>query len=81
MERVAWTDERMDDLVAGMNRHFDLLHQEIREMRVESRGEFRAVRGELLATQRQMTQIGWTMVGTLAAALVALVATIAVALL
>lgn len=33
MERVAWTDERLDDLAARMDAGFDRVDREIRELR------------------------------------------------
>jgi hypothetical protein len=33
MERVAWTDERLDDLAKGMAAGFERVDQELRDMR------------------------------------------------
>ena len=80
MDRTVWTDERLDDLAANTERSFDLLRQEFRELREENQQEHRAMRADisalrsdLSAWQRQITQIGWAMAGTLIAAVVALV--------
>lgn len=35
MERVAWTDERLDDLSQRMDTGFDRVDRDIRELRVE----------------------------------------------
>lgn len=43
MARETWTDERLDDLKAGVERGFDEVKGEIREVR----GEIREVRGEI----------------------------------
>ena len=48
MERMAWTDERIDDFV-----------DEMREFRRETRDEFRAVRSELVALRTDMTRFGF----------------------
>lgn len=40
MERVTWTDERLDDLARRVDR-------DIRDLRGEMRGEFAEVRGEI----------------------------------
>ena len=48
MERMAWTDERIDDFV-----------QEMRDFRRETREEFRAVRGELVSLRTDMTRFGF----------------------
>jgi hypothetical protein len=45
--REAWTDERLDDLTAGMHREFDQVHTEIRAVREEFGSEIRDVRGEI----------------------------------
>jgi hypothetical protein len=47
MERSAWTDERLDDMVARTDSQFELLRKEIGDMRAEMRGEFREVRRDL----------------------------------
>lgn len=37
MERVAWTDERLDDLAQRMDAGFDRVDREFRELRAEIR--------------------------------------------
>lgn len=75
LNRVAWTDDRIDDAMARIDRGFDRLSDEMREMRVEMHTEFRALRGEILAGQRQMTIIGFSIAGALLAQLIAFIAT------
>ena len=75
MNRVAWTDERIDDAMLRIDRGFESLRDEMREMRAEMNTEFRALRGELSAGQRQMTIIGWGIAGALFAQLIVFVAT------
>ncbi len=57
MERTAWTDDRLDDRMEAIDKNFGRLFLELRELRVEMRSEFAALRGDLAATQRQMTRI------------------------
>jgi hypothetical protein len=38
MVREAWTDERLDDLAGRMDRGFDEVKGEIRELRIETNG-------------------------------------------
>ena len=52
MERSAWTDARLDDMVAATNTHFDRLWEETRDLRAEMRDmrlEMRELRGEMHA--------------------------------
>ena len=39
MERVAWTDERLDDLSRRMDTGFERIDRDIRELRAELRSE------------------------------------------
>ena len=75
MNRVAWTDERIDDAVARIDRGFDRLSDEMREMRTEMHTEFRALRAEINANHRQMAQVGWGIAGALMIQLIAFVVT------
>jgi hypothetical protein len=84
VERTAWTDERLDDLVHTLNRNFDLLREEIHGLRSDVREEIhglrddmRSLREDLSASQRQFAQIGWGLVAALIAALVALILALA----
>jgi hypothetical protein len=47
MERVAWTDERLDDLSARMDAGFDRVDRDIRDLRTEMHGGFADVRREI----------------------------------
>jgi hypothetical protein len=52
VERSAWTDERLDDMVAANNTQFDRLWVETRDMRSEMRemrAEMREMRAEMHA--------------------------------
>ena len=47
MERTAWTDERLDDLVARVDNQFELLRSDIAEFRTEIRSELRETRRDM----------------------------------
>jgi hypothetical protein len=54
MERAAWTDERLDDLLESIRNGFTRTDQDIRDLRAEmtafraeTRAEFASVRGEI----------------------------------
>jgi hypothetical protein len=73
--RQAWTDERLDDLSAGMHREFDQVHGEIRDLRGEMNSRFEAVDARFDALNRTMIvgfgSIVASVVGSVAAVLVA----------
>jgi len=76
-ERSAWPDERLHDLAANLDTSVAQLREEIHGLRIEMREEFRALRQDFSAMQRQLAQIGWGLAGTLAAALAALIISLA----
>lgn len=47
MERLAWTDERLDDMSARMDTGFDRVDRDIRDLRGEMNAGFAEVRSEL----------------------------------
>lgn len=47
--RESWTDERLDDLNAKVDRGFERIEADLRAQRLETRTEFVAVRGEMKA--------------------------------
>jgi hypothetical protein len=69
IERMAWTDDRLDDLAATLDTNFSQMRDELHGLRKD----FRSLREDLSAGQRQIAQIGWALAGTLIAALVALI--------
>lgn len=84
MERMAWTDERLDDLSRGMDAGFTRLDADIRELRaeigsvrVELRTEVGSLRSEMhdgfAAMNRTLHQVGAgiiiALVGVIAATL------------
>jgi hypothetical protein len=54
MARETWTDERLDDLAARMDKGFDEVKGEIRDLRSEMNGRFVAVDQRFDAMQRTM---------------------------
>ncbi|HMI81328.1 MAG TPA: hypothetical protein VK480_06025 [Solirubrobacterales bacterium] len=54
MARETWTDERLDDLNAKVDRGFDEVKGEIRELRTEMNNRFAAVDARFDAMQRTM---------------------------
>jgi hypothetical protein len=47
MERIAWTDERLDDLARRMDAGFERVDADIRELRAEVREQGMQLRGEI----------------------------------
>jgi hypothetical protein len=62
MERSAWTDERLDDLAATLDTNVRMLREEIH-----------GLRADISSWQRQIAQIGWSLVVALIGAIVALI--------
>jgi ribosome recycling factor len=46
MAKEAWTDERLDDLAKRMDKGFDEVKCQIRDLRSETKGEFQRERAE-----------------------------------
>ncbi len=74
MERVSWTDERLDDLARRMDTGFAELRADLRTFRSEARSEFADVRGGIDALRQTILRVGGGMmiglVGVIAAVLV-----------
>lgn len=75
----AWTDERLDDLAATLRplpaevaRNTEAINRLADEMR-SIRADMAAMRSDLVASQRQVAQIGWTQSAALIAVVIALV--------
>jgi hypothetical protein len=69
MERVAWTDERLDDLSARMDAGFDRVDRDIRDLRSEMHGGFADVRREIDSLRALMLRMNaGLLVAVLAAA-------------
>ncbi len=73
MERGAWPDERIGEKMSAIDHTFDLLHQDISEMRREITEELRGLRSDFSDLQGRLVQIGFGLVGVLITAMVALV--------
>ena len=54
MERDAWTDERLDDLAKRMDKGFDEVKGEVRELRSEMNSRFNSIDARFDALQRTM---------------------------
>ena len=64
MERVRWTDERIDERMAAIDNTFDRVFEELHALRAEMhagfaqlRAEMAADRAEVVAFHRQVTLI------------------------
>lgn len=67
MAREAWTDERLDDLNARVEKGFDRVDTDIRELRSEMKTGFAEVNGRIDSMQRTMI-IGFvTLIGSVVA--------------
>ena len=58
MQRVAWTDERLDDLSGRMDAGFDRVDRDIRDLRGEMNAGFADLRGEINALRSLMLRVG-----------------------
>ena len=54
MERSAWTDERLDDVVARTDKQFDLIWAEMRDMRTDMRDMRCEMHDGFVAVRRDM---------------------------
>jgi tetrahydromethanopterin S-methyltransferase subunit G len=69
--RQSWTDDRLDDFRADVNRRFDEVDRRFDEINAE----LRALNGRFDALNRTLLQIGGGIVGTLIAGFFAIVVT------
>ena len=76
-DSVDFFDHRFDELRDEMRAGFSELRTEMRagssELRTEMRTGFAESRAEVMATQREMTRIGWAIAGALLLQIVAFV--------
>ena len=77
MERSAWTGERLNNLAATLDMSIKLLREEVHTLREEMRQDFRDLRADLSACQRQIAQIGWALAAALIGAIIALIVALA----
>jgi hypothetical protein len=68
MERVAWTDERLDDLSARMDAGFARVDRDIRDLRGEMHAGFADLRGEIETLRSLMLRMGGGIVVTVVVA-------------
>jgi hypothetical protein len=71
MQRVAWTDERLDDLSHRVDRRFDRVDGEIRDLRSEMSQGFTVLRAELGQEIAELRTLMWRLNGGIIAAVVA----------
>ncbi len=58
MERMAWTDERLDDKFDAIDRRFDRVDAELLELRREMHAGFTELRGEIGALRQMIFRFG-----------------------
>ena len=68
MERVAWTDGRLDDLSGRMDAGFDRVDRDIRDLRGEMNAGFADLRGEINALRVLMLRVGGGIMASVVAA-------------
>lgn len=61
MERVAWTDERLDDLSTRMDAGFARVDRDIRDLRGEMQAGFAEVRREIRSEVETLRSLMWRM--------------------
>ena len=70
---MAWTDERLDGAFGRIDRNFDRVWDEFRDLRNEMRAELRDLRRSQETSARQLATIGWAITGVLIAQLTAVI--------
>ena len=68
MQRLAWTDERLDDLSGRMDLGFDRVDRDIRDLRGEMNAGFADLRGEINALRSLMLRVGGGIIASVVAA-------------
>ncbi len=71
MQRVAWTDERLDDLSRSMDKGFERVDRDIRDLRTEMNLGFAGLRTELKQEVGELRGLMWRLNGGIIAAVVA----------
>jgi hypothetical protein len=61
MERMAWTDERLDDRFRALDARFDRVDAELLELRREMRAGFDAVGQEFRGVREEIDRLRTTM--------------------
>ncbi len=77
--RDRWTDERLDDLNHRVEKGFDRVHADLRDLRNDLGGDIGSLRTEMNARfdalQRTLIQVGGGIAAAFGAALIGLIAT------
>lgn len=68
MQRQTWTDERLDDLSRRMDRGFDRVDRDIRELRAEVGGEFNSIRSDIRELRSLIYRFGAGLFATIVVA-------------
>jgi hypothetical protein len=68
MQKVAWTDERLDDLSGRMDKGFDRVDRDIRDLRTEMHQGFAELRGEINGLRSLMLRMNAGLLVTVVAA-------------
>ncbi len=74
MQRVTWTDERLDDLARSMHTGFERVDHDIRDLRTEMRREFNDLRGDVNDLRTLMVRLSGGLVVGLAGVIAAIAA-------
>jgi hypothetical protein len=70
MERVAWTDERLDDLSRRMDAGFERVDRDLPDLRSEMHTGFGELRSEIDQLRAVMYRFGALVMGTLVVSMV-----------
>lgn len=71
MQRVAWTDERLDELSRRVDKGFERVDREIRDLRLEMNQGFASAQTELNQGLAELRILMWRMHGAIIVAVVA----------
>lgn len=70
VQRVTWTDERLDDLSHRMDAGFERVDRDIRDLRSEMHTGFGELRSEIDQLRAVMYRFGVVVMGTLVASMI-----------
>jgi uncharacterized coiled-coil DUF342 family protein len=70
MQRVTWTDERLDDLSQRMDAGFERVDRDIRDLRSEMHAGFSELRSEVDQLRVVMYRFGGLVMGTLVVSMI-----------
>jgi hypothetical protein len=79
MERMAWSDERLDNGFVELRREMESMRADlggrIEAVRTDMTAQLEGMRRDLSAAQRQFVQISWVMLGVVIAQVLAFLLT------